>query len=218
MRVRIAGIAYVSVGVIGCGEAPIAPEAGIEMAAAAVPSVQFAVPAESPGPPFYSISANGGFVPHTDDWAAIPFQRELLCVPPGQDLLVIVGPAAWSCPLTVEGHEHWQHGPGIDLAPRQTQLRGLGAVPIVFAEWAELQGAMVSGLTLFELLALPSALIGHADFYKETAILGISGPHGPGKGSYKINARGTLTDSRSFSLHVNEVLGELRIVRIDFSQ
>jgi hypothetical protein len=91
-------------------------------------------------------------------------------------------------------------------------------VPIVFVAWPEVQAAVAGGLTLTELLALPSAMIGHADFYKETDIFGISGPLGAGRGMYKINASGTLEDSRSFVLHVNEVLGELRVVRIEFGQ
>jgi hypothetical protein len=33
---------------------------------------------------------------------------------------------------------------------------------------------------------------------------------------YKISARGVLSDGRSFRLHVNEVLGELRVVEIEF--
>jgi hypothetical protein len=195
-----------------------------DIAAAAQGSLVLAFPAQSPGPPFWAISGNGGFIPHTADWAAVPFVRELGCVPPNQNLLVVVVPDPFFCPLTgdggltVHGHEHWEHGPGIDPAPRQTQSIGLGAVPIVFVAWPEVQAAVAGGLTLTELLALPSAMIGHADFYKETDIFGISGPLGAGRGMYKINASGTLEDSRSFVLHVNEVLGELRVVRIQFGQ
>lgn len=218
MRARGAATPCMILSALGCNEVPSAPELDLDSAPAALPSVQFAVPAESPGPPFYSISGNGGFVPHDGAWAAVPFLRSPDCVPPTQDLLVVVGPAAFACALTVEGHEHWQHGPGIDPAPRQTQLRGLGAVPIAFARWPEIQAAMSGGLTLDELTALPSFILGHASFYKETDILGVSGPHGPGRGSYKISASGNLEDARPFSLHVNEVLGQLRVVRIEFGQ
>ena len=184
--------------------------------ASLAPDVVFKVPEESPGPPFYAISGNGGFIPHDGTWAAISFQRELGCVQPAANLLTPVGPIAFGCTLTVEGHEHWENGPPVDLAPRQTQFYGLGAVPIIFALWAELEPALAGGLTLPELLALPSAIGGTAMFYKETDILGISGPQGAGKGSYKINARGFLSDGRPFSLHVNEVLGTLRVVEITF--
>jgi hypothetical protein len=180
------------------------------------PSIVLRFPGESPGPPFFAISGNGGFIPHDGQWAAIPFHRQLACVPAAQNLLVVAIPAAFGCTLTVQGHEHWEHGPGIDLAPRQTQALGLGAVPIVFVRWSEVQGALGGGLTLPELLALPSAIVGTADFYKETDILGISGPHGAGRGSYKINASGSFADATTFRLHVNEVLGELRVVEIAF--
>lgn len=209
----------------GCSESATAPEdAAPSPSPAPVTSggealVVFQVPQESPGPPFWTILANGGFVPTDGEWAALPFLRDYTapgCIPPGQDLSVIVGPPAFGCPLTVEGHEHWQNGPGTDPAPRQTVYRGLGAVPIVFVELAELEPALAGGLTLAELLALPSAIVGHADRYGETDILGVSGPLGPGRGMYKIQARGELTDGRSFTLHVNEVLGELQKVRIDF--
>lgn len=208
----------------GCSDLPTStqtraadsnPDAAVDKAVPAA-SVVFKTPEESPGPPFWTILANGPFLPHDGTWAAVPFLRELGCVPPAADLTVIVGPAAFGCSLTVEGHEHWQNGPGIDPAPRQTVFRGLGAVPIVFAHVAEVQAAMAGGLTLPELLALPSAELGYADRYKETDILGVSGPLGLGRGMYKITARGRLEDGTPFELHVNEVLGELQQVRIEF--
>lgn len=184
--------------------------------ASLAPDVVLMVPEQSPGAPFYAISANGGFIPHDGTWAAIPFHREPGCVPEGTNLLEIVGPSAFGCTLTVEGFEHWENGPLVDPAPRQTVFFGLGAVPIIFVEWAVLEPALAGGLTLPELATLPTAIVGTATFYKEVDILGISGPHGPGKGSYKITARGSLSDNRSFSLHVNEVLGSLRVVQITF--
>ena len=216
------GAAALAATFAACSAAPTAPDPESAVTPAtqpsqAGPSIQLKVPEDSPGPPFYAISGNGGFIPHDSQWAAIPFVRELGCIPASQDLLVVAAPAAFGCTLTVHGHEHWQNGPGIDPAPRQTQLMGSGAVPIVFALWSEVQAASVGGLTRAELLGLPSAIVGTADFYKETNVLGISGPHGAGKGSYKINARGTLADTRPFSLHVNEVLGELRVVEIAFA-
>jgi hypothetical protein len=180
------------------------------------PSILLKVPGDSPGPPFYALSGNGGFVPHDGQWAVFPFVRELGCVPPAQDLLVLAAPAAFGCALTVEGHEHWQNGPGIDPAPRQTQFHGLGSVPMIFARWSEVQTAMSGGLEFTELMALPSVRPGTASFYKETNVLGISGPHGAGKGSYTFSARGRLADQTPFSVLVNEVLGELRVVQIRF--
>lgn len=184
--------------------------------ASLAPDVVFKFPGESDGPPFYAISGNGGFIPHDGTWAALPFVRELECVPEEANLLQLTIPIPDECTLTVEGLEHWENGPPVDLAPRQTQSFGLGAVPIVFVRWSELEPALAGGLTLTELLSLPSAVVGTALFYKETDILGISGPQGPGKGSYKISARGNLSDGRTFSLLVNEVLGLLHVVQISF--
>jgi hypothetical protein len=180
------------------------------------PDIVLKFPEQSPGAPFYAISGNGGFVPTDGEWAAIPFHRELDCVPLGANLLQLAIPFAFGCELTVEGVEHWENGPFVDLAPRETQSFGLGAVPIVFARWSEVEPALAGGLTLEELLSLPSAIIGTALFYKETDIFGISGPHGPGRGSYKINARGSLSDGRKFSLLVNEVLGQVQEIQISF--
>ena len=120
------------------------------------------------GSPLYAIPGNGGFIPNNGIWAAIPFHRDLTCVPPAANLLDLAIPAAFGCTLMVEGHEHWEHGPGIDLAPRQTETSGLGAVPIVFAYWNAVQGAVADGtLTLPELLALPGSIVGTADAYQD---------------------------------------------------
>ena len=199
----------------GGAAVPPAVAAAVTQSQGGSPSQQFEVPEESPGPPFYAISNNGAFVPNDGVWAAIAFLRRLDCVPPTASLLTVIGPSAFGCALTVEGHEHWQHGPGLDPAPRQTLFTGLGDVPIVFVRWSEIEQAMAGGLTLPELLALPSARVGTADYYKETDVLGISGPHGAGRGSYTIEARGTV-GADPFRLNVNEVLGELRVVQIEF--
>lgn len=216
MRTRFA-LCVAALSLAACGESPTAPDdASPDAVATPGASVVFKTPEESPGPPFWAVSGNGGFIPHDGAWAAIPFLRELGCVPPAQDLLVLAPPAPFGCTLTVEGHEHWQNGPGIDPAPRQTKYRGLGSVPVVFALWSEVQAATAGGLTLIELLALPSAVVGYADRYLETDVYGVSGPLGPGRGMYKISADGELEDGRSFALQVNEVLGELQQVRIAF--
>jgi len=214
-RLSILAVAATLVG--ACGDiSQIRPTRGITAPATPLATVVTSVPENDPGPPFYAISGNGGFLPHTDTWVAIPFERRLECVPAGANLLIIDVPRAFGCTLTVSGHAHWETGPGIDIAPRQTQLSG-NAVPIVFASWAEVQAATADGvLTLPELLALQSARIGTASQYTETDIFGISGPLGAGRGMYKISARGALSNGGRFSLHVNEVLGELRVVEITF--
>jgi hypothetical protein len=210
----LAGAAMI---VSACGDASVAnAPKNLAVPTSRLGTVVTRVPDDDPGPPFYAISGNGGFLPHTDAWVAIPFERTLGCVPPGANLLTIDIPGAFGCEMTVSGHAHWETGPGIDIAPRQSQLSG-NAVPIVFAAWSAVQAATADGvLTLPELLALPSAVIGTASEYTETDIFGISGPLGAGRGMYKITARGTLSNGHSFSLHVNEVLGELRVVEIKF--
>ena len=201
-----------------CGDAtsPSTPKS-LSPGTSARATIVASIPAEDPGPPYYAVSGNGGFIPHTDSWAAIPFDRLLACVPANANLLQ-VSFAAFGCGLTVSGHVHWENGPMVDLAPRQTELSGT-SVPIVFARWSEIQGAVADGvLTLPELLALPSAIVGTANQYIEVDIFGVSGPLGAGRGMYKITARGALSDGQSFRLHVNEVLGQLRVVEIKFGQ
>ena len=210
MRIRTTfSITITAVALVACSEA--------DMAAPEVDDgAQFDLVLVSSGPPFYTIAANGGFVPHTNTWAALPFLRPLTCVPPTANLLLIDF-SAFGCPVkVVEGHEHWDNGPGVDAAPRQTVFRGLGAVPVVFAPWDNVRNAMADGvLTLNELLQLPQVRIGSAHTYHETDILGVSGPLGAGRGMYKISARGTLSGGGTFRLHVNEVLGEQHVVEIE---
>jgi hypothetical protein len=206
--------------VSACGEAsaPSAPTRTVIPSSRLTTIVTKVPGSDDPGPPFYAASGNGGFLPHTDAWVAIPFERSLACVPAGANLLDIDIPGAFGCAMTVSGHAHWETGPGIDLAPRQSDLTGT-AVPIVFAAWSEVRAAINDGiLTLPELLALPSAVVGTATQYVETDIFGVSGPLGAGRGMYKITARGTLPGGASFRLHVDEVLGELRVVDIKFGE
>ena len=229
-RMLVGAAALLGIATAGCSDGPAAPSqlpavgpvatatgpeaTGPDQSSQFGPSVLLKVPEDSAGPPYYSISANGAFIPRDGEWAAFPFLRELACVPDAQDLLAFPVFDAFDCDLTVEGHEHWQNGPQFDLAPRQTQFMGLGDVPIFFVHWTEVQAAMTGGLELGELKNLSSTVLGTAHFYKESNVLGISGPHGPGKGSYTISARGTLEDGGTFSLHVNEVLGQQRVVQI----
>lgn len=210
---RITTVSVVAVLLAGCADTPLptGPSAGVDEA------VSGALVTHD-GPPFYAISGNGGFIPHDGTWAAIPFVRPMSCPGAATSNLIMLDFGALGCgQLTVEGFDRWQNGPGIDPAPRQTQYLGKGAVPIVFVRWNELQGVIGDGeLLLAELLGLPSAIVGTATFYKETDIYGVSGPLGPGRGMYKISARGTLPGGGTFRLHVNEVLGELRVVDIRF--
>lgn len=119
------------------------------------------------------------FVPHTSEWAAIPFLRETVCIPPDFDLLDFADfmpafpdgpPRPFTCPLTVEGFAIYDDGPPpLDLAPILSQLHAAVEVPVWIVAWPELQAVTADGdLTLLELMGLPSLRIGYADFYKET--------------------------------------------------
>ena len=83
-------------------------------------------------PPFYAIINNtadfGQEIYHDDEWAAIPFFRDPACVPEDFNLLDFFDfrllPGEVVCPLTVDGFEIWENGPGLDPAPIQVQLEG----------------------------------------------------------------------------------------------
>ena len=70
--IRFARYAYPPnrLGLCGPADAPAYSSQG--------PSVQFSVPEESPGPPFYSITGNGGFLAHDGEWTFIPFLMIML--------------------------------------------------------------------------------------------------------------------------------------------
>jgi hypothetical protein len=189
---------------------------------AAHAQIRVSVPEDDPGPPFYA-AFERLFVPHTDEWAAITFVRQPGCVPDGFNLLNLFDvPAAFGCPLTVQGHLIYKNAPPpVDSAPIQANLHGLGAVPIWFVNWPELQVALADDvLTVPELLSLPSLQIGSASFFKETQHPGNERPQGVDNGKIEITAHGTLTDGRTFQFQVREMGVEqqsvVRHVKIEF--
>lgn len=192
------------------------------LATAAHAQIRLSIPEEDPGPPFYS-AIERGFLPHTDEWAAIVFLRQPSCVPDDFNLLNLFDvPAAFACPLTVQGHLVYKNAPPpVDDAPILANLHGLGAVPIWFVSWPELQVALADDvLTVPELLTLPSLQMGFANFFKETQHPGDERPQGSGNGKIEISAHGTLTDGRIFQFQVREMgvdqQSVLRHVKIDF--
>lgn len=178
----------------------------------AVANKRYKIPDEDVGPPFYTqLQPTAGpekyFIPHTSEWAAIPFLRDTSCVPPDFNLLAMYDiPGAFFCPLTVEGFAIYKNGPPpLDAAPYMNQLRAADEVPVWFAAWPEVQAAIEDGeLTMLELLSMDSLQIGYAPFYKETVLPGVERPRGYGNGKIEINARGSLADGRLFKLHVLE--------------
>lgn len=174
------------------------------------------------GVPFYArivgphVTGSGLEVFHTDEWAAIPFYRPPECVPADFNLLDFFDvPGAFACnPMTIEQSTIWKHGPETDPAPIHARSFGLGAVPIWFVSWPALQAAAADGeLTIGELSALPSLLVGSASFYSETL-------H-PSEAAQVpltvIVARGWLEEGHAFRLQgVGSQAAELIHVRIEF--
>jgi hypothetical protein len=159
------------------------------------PAERVVIPSESPGPPFYM-----RWLSTVDqEWVVNVFYRSPGCVPTEFDLLDFFDiPGAFRCPLTVEGFEvrSQTFGP-----PIQSELHGLGAVPVLFVKRTEFEAAAADGeLTLTELLGLDSAVMGSASFYQE-----VLHPRG---GARAVNAdyqaAGTLEDGRLFRVHIQE--------------
>lgn len=170
-------------------------------------------------PPYYTSGCGPSrfsdgtiFSVHDDEWAAIPFSRSPECVPVDFNLLDQFDiPAVFFCPLLVEGFTVWNDLS--DPAPILEECHGLGAVPVWFVRWSELQTAMGDGeLTILELASLDSLLVGTASLYQYQNHI-----HDVHQVSHlTVVAQGTLEDGRSFQLSAVEVGLELEEVRIDF--
>ena len=142
-----------------------------------------------------------------DEWAAIPFWRPADCIRPDFNLLESFDLAALDCPLLVDGFVRWRNGPA------SWEARGVETVPIWFVLRTELEQATADDeLTIGELAALGSLVVGTADFYHEQN-------HGFGihpVSHLALVAWGTLEDARRFCLRVVEVKLRLVQVQIDF--
>lgn len=187
-----------------------------------VPTVLAAERIDSDGQvPFYARVPRGDII-HNDEWAVIVFYRPASCIPADFNLLDFfdypnaTGPGAFGCnPPTTDSLEFWRNGPGIDFAPVVARFRGLGAVPIWFVGWPELEAAVADDmLTLGELEALPSLRQGSADFYRETLRPGESPSTRPA--GIQFTARGELTDDSRFLARVSIVEDGMNRVRVRF--
>jgi hypothetical protein len=187
-------------------------------------SVRVLIPSEDPGPPFYASIARppGGQIFQDGEWAAIPFLRATPCTLSDSNLLDGFDLRAFGCGLTVHGFAIYKNGPfPIDPVPVYALLMGNGAVPIWFVRWSDLEAAIVDDdLTIGELAALPSLLIGSASFFEYVNQIGVLRPQGPGNGKIEIASSGTLNDGRDFQFSVREMgenqISTLRHVRIEF--
>lgn len=170
--------------------------------------------AEDPGLPFYTRIEP--FPPHVfgdGEWSAIVFYRDPGCVPADFNLLLFFdAPAAFACPLTVEGAHFWPGEP-FAAALKMARLSGAGAVPVWFVPVDAVQQAIQDGvLTIGELAGLEGLLVGHATRYNET-LHPIGGHQSP---MLTLNAQGSLEDGRRFDFHLTEVKGEVKAIRINF--
>jgi hypothetical protein len=153
-----------------------------------------------------------GEIYHTDEWAAIVFYRPPEYVPGDFNLLDFYDFAAVGKPTTTDGFIIWESEPWFS-APIQINLHGLGAVPVWFVRWPELQGAIADDmLTMSELGALESLLTGSASFYKET----LHPDGGARVPMIEFVAYGTLEDGQSFKVHATLVTVGVTNVRIAF--
>jgi hypothetical protein len=162
--------------------------------------------------PYYA-RIQDGEVFHDGEWAVIVFYRPTDCVPDDFNLLSFDDFGASGCgPPTTDGFIIWYGEPG-DTPPIQIKLRGLGAVPVWFVAWPELEAAVADGtLLMSELEAMSTRKTGSASFYTETLH-----PTGVVKVPM-INyvAHGLLDDGPSFKVHVTLVTGSHMDVRITF--
>ncbi len=224
---------------------PSVPWESPQLAAANAPVI-LDIPADHPGPPWYTLVFSGGaepplgYIPNDGTWAAVPFFRETSCVPGDFDLLQVLDlqpldppddprPRAFGCELTLSGRVWFESGGGI---PTQERYAGLGAVPIFFVLLSEVQSVAGDSpadadsdpdMYIGELAGLPSLNIGHADRFDMVVH---NSNQGANPGHEVVDASGTITEGhfagRPFRYHHNERFdpetGEhsYRAVRISF--
>jgi hypothetical protein len=181
----------------------------ISVEAQGAPVIQTIPSPGVPGPPFYA-NFNADFMPSDDGTVAIAFYRAPSCIPSGFNLLVWFDlPAAFGCELTIEG-KRWLHDPAIDPFPVQIRYSGLGAVPIYFVDETELVAAAQDGvLTIGELQALPSLVIGIAESFEQVIhnsnLAWGAQEQQRSTGREVLNARGTIIESGlPFFFHYTE--------------
>jgi hypothetical protein len=95
----------------------------------------------------------------------------------------------------------------------KAKFQGLGAVPVWFVSWPEMERAVADDvLTIGELESLPSLLKGSAGYYRE--VIHPTESPAPGPGSIEFTARGELEGGGAFRVHVSLVDGAGGTVKI----
>jgi hypothetical protein len=145
--------------------------------------------------PYYSrLEANEIF--HDDQWTVIVFYRPAASVPADFNLLELWDEGALTGEsMTVDGFIIWEE---LRTQPLLINLHGLGAVPVWFVSWNEMQAAATDGiLTIGELAGLSSLKTGVAFNYQE-----MLQPNSPDRlGTIEYNAKGKLDDGTPFRVH-----------------
>lgn len=167
--------------------------------------------------PFYARFESG--LIHTDgEWAAIAFYRPPTCVRSDFNMLDFFDGAAFGCNATPEpfltGFGIFRDGPFAPPIQSRLELTPGQTMPVWFVRWSELDAAIVDGsLTIGELAALPSLLVGEATFYSET----LHPLQSAKQTMTNIVAFGDLEDERTFTYLATETHSRLRHVEIEFS-
>jgi hypothetical protein len=142
------------------------------------------------------------------EWAVIIFYRSPDCIPADFNLNQFFhfpdenGPGAFGCASpTTTSIELWANGPETDPAPLVSEMAGRGAVPVWFFSEADIDAAMAdSVVTIDELAALPSRLVGTAATYTEL----LHPSQSNAQPMIQFTAEGTLEDGRSFLVDVSQ--------------
>src|SRR5262249_55419054 len=115
------------------------------------------------GGPFFLADGTPWFM-HDGEWAVIPFYRTPDHLAADFDLAYGFDPDWTDAQLQISGFAAYTD----DLQPHHWQVRGLGAVPIIFVKVSELQAVMANGtLYVGDLAACPSIKYGTASYYLE---------------------------------------------------
>ncbi len=215
--------------VAACERGATAPPAVLAAEDAAVLATQGASSAglvrttwpPEPGPPFYARTMPPPRpILIVDGWAVIQFYRDPACIRVDFNLLAFFDPpAAFGCPLMVEGSALWEGEPFVG-APMIAQNRGTGAVPFWFIPSDALLGAIQDGeLTIGELGALPGRIVGYATYFSEMQHPTAPPEFGGGGHPHAMltqSAQGTLEDGRGFQYHLTSVEDEVQAIRLRF--
>ena len=210
-----AGMALLAVVISSCAMLGTSDDAQMQATEAAAMEVEASSRAESGDPvriegngevPFYArFGENETF--SNGEWTVIVFYRSPECIPADFNLNQFfhfpgeAGPGAFACaPPTTTSIEYWANGPETDPAPLISEMTGRGAVPVWFIAQTDVEQVMEDGVvTIGELAASPSRLMGEAETYTE-----LLHPSQSNKQALiQFNAGGALADGRSFSVDVS---------------